>query len=65
MMYKIILIILAVIIGWAYLYSLLGANGKDEHCENAEHCVYCGEIIPESYQVCPNCEKEKPKEFKC
>ena len=24
--------------------------------ENAELCVYCGEIIPEGLQVCPKCE---------
>lgn len=23
-----------------------------------EHCVICGEIIPEGRQVCPNCEKD-------
>lgn len=26
------------------------------HGENAELCVYCGEIIPEGLQVCPKCE---------
>ena len=25
---------------------------------NDEHCVVCGEIIPEGRQVCPNCESE-------
>ena len=24
--------------------------------ENAEHCVCCGEIVPEGRQVCPGCE---------
>ena len=24
--------------------------------ENAELCMYCGEIIPEGLQVCPKCE---------
>jgi len=25
--------------------------------ENAEHCIVCGDIIPEGRQVCPKCEK--------
>lgn len=24
---------------------------------NVNRCVYCGEIIPEGRQVCPNCER--------
>lgn len=24
-----------------------------------EHCVICGEIIPEGRQICPKCEKRK------
>ena len=28
--------------------------------KNAEHCVCCGEIIPEGRQVCPICEKATP-----
>lgn len=26
--------------------------------DNAEHCVCCGEVIPEGRQVCPYCERE-------
>ena len=30
-----------------------------------ERCIFCGEIIPEGRQVCPNCEKdESDYEFK-
>lgn len=25
--------------------------------DNAEHCVCCGDVIPEGRQVCPACEK--------
>lgn len=25
--------------------------------QNAEHCVCCGDIVPEGKQVCHNCEK--------
>jgi hypothetical protein len=25
--------------------------------DNAEHCVCCGDVIPEGRQVCPKCEK--------
>ena len=24
---------------------------------NADHCVCCGEVVPEGRHVCPNCEK--------
>ena len=27
--------------------------------ENADHCVICGEVIPEGRQVCPICEVKK------
>lgn len=26
--------------------------------DNAEHCVCCGDVIPEGRQVCPKCEEE-------
>lgn len=26
--------------------------------KNAEHCIFCGDIIPEGRQVCPNCENK-------
>ena len=26
-------------------------------------CVYCGEIIPEGYQVCMRCEREAENEM--
>lgn len=26
------------------------------HINNAEHCICCGEVIPEGRQVCPKCE---------
>ena len=29
--------------------------------KNAEHCVCCGEIIPEGRQVCPTCENGRSK----
>ena len=29
----------------------------EQAVENAESCIACGEIIPESRQVCPQCEK--------
>lgn len=25
--------------------------------DNAEHCICCGDVIPEGRQVCPKCEK--------
>ena len=25
--------------------------------DNAEHCVYCGDVIPEGRMICPTCEK--------
>lgn len=28
----------------------------DLQCDNAEHCVCCGAVIPEGRQTCPNCE---------
>lgn len=26
--------------------------------DNAEHCVICGQVIPEGRLICPNCESE-------
>ena len=26
----------------------------------ADRCLFCGTIIPEGRQVCPNCERDKP-----
>ena len=31
---------------------------KKERSEMAERCLFCGEIIPEGRQVCPNCERK-------
>ena len=31
--------------------------GRRKRGENAEHCVSCGDVIPEGRQVCPACEK--------
>ena len=33
----------------------------DGHIENAEHCVCCGQVIPEGSQYCIVCGMEKPK----
>ena len=27
----------------------------DGHIDNSEHCVCCGEVIPEGVQYCPQC----------
>lgn len=27
--------------------------------DNAEHCICCGDVIPEGRQVCPTCESEE------
>ncbi len=48
-----IAIFMAAIFFFIWALSICGANG-----ENAEHCVMCGEVIPEGRQVCPNCERE-------
>lgn len=37
--------------------SLIGG-----HMDNAEHCICCGEVIPEERQVCPQCEAASKKE---
>ena len=29
----------------------------DGHIDEINRCVCCGEIIPEGWMVCPNCEK--------
>lgn len=38
---------------------LQSQNATDEEVnaayENAEHCVSCGEVIPEGRQTCPKC----------
>ena len=31
-----------------------------ERYDNAEHCIVCGEIIPEGRQVCPDCLRGGP-----
>lgn len=36
----------------------------DGHMDNAEHCICCGEVIPEGRQVCPQCESKAEKERK-
>lgn len=30
----------------------------DPNTDTSDHCVCCGEIIPEGRQVCPKCESE-------
>ena len=34
---------------------------KKPEISNAEHCIFCGNDIPEGRQVCPACEKELTK----
>lgn len=38
-------------------YRELERKYTKQSAENAETCIACGEIIPESRQVCPQCEK--------
>lgn len=42
---------------------ITGVDNGDEYAayfspDNAEHCICCGEVIPEGRQVCPYCEQE-------
>lgn len=35
----------------------------DGHIDNAEHCIHCGEVIPEGIGLsCPNCESKESEE---
>lgn len=37
---------------------MANVSSIDGHMDNAEHCICCGEVIPEERQVCPQCEAE-------
>lgn len=43
------------------LYSKRNRKSKKRHDENADKCVYCGCIVPEGRNICPNCEKKLDK----
>ena len=37
--------------------AIARAAVDEQYTENAEHCVVCGDVIPEGRQVCYICEK--------
>ena len=48
-------------LAWMNYYGKTTADfireyGKNYIYDNAEHCISCGDIIPEGRTVCPNCE---------
>ena len=51
--------IVLIVIACVLIYSVFCyAPGNESRKENADRCVFCGEIIPEGRQVCPTCEKK-------
>lgn len=59
----IIAVVIIVLMLGIYSMMVVGSRADDQAhqdfiMDNANRCVYCGEIIPEGRQVCPNCEQK-------